>query len=85
MDSFRIATKTDAENIAALVNESYRPEFGIRGWTHESDLVLGARTNPNQIADIISRTDSIVLLGLVRGEIVACVHIEKGGNHLARK
>lgn len=77
IDSFRTANKTDAEAIAQLVNKSYRPESGSRGWTHESGLVLGNRTNAGQVADAMSKVGSTILLGLSGSEVVACVHIEK--------
>lgn len=80
-DSVRIANVTDAEAVARLVNISYRPEFGTHGWTHESGLVSGERTNEHQVAEAISRKDSFVLLGLRGQEVVACVHVEKEGKN----
>lgn len=77
IDSFRTANKTDAEAIAKLVNKSYRPELGSHGWTHESDLVSGDRTNARQVADAMSKEGSAILLGLRGSEVVACVHVEK--------
>ena len=80
IDSFRIANNTDAEAIAELINWAYRPESGASGWTHESDLVAGNRTSTAQIVEIISRRDSVILVGLNNEEIVACAHVEKDGN-----
>ncbi|MCE9551141.1 MAG: GNAT family N-acetyltransferase [Betaproteobacteria bacterium] len=77
IDIFRTASKLDAEVIANLVNMAYRPESGASGWTHESDLVSGSRTNVDQIVDIISKPDSVILLGIKGSEIAACIHIEK--------
>lgn len=42
-------------------------------------MIAGARTSANQIAEILSKPDSVVLLGLIRSEIAACVHIERIG------
>ena len=80
IDSFRLANTTDAEAIAVLVNGAYRPESAITGWTDESDLVAGSRTSATQIHEIISRRDSVILVGLDNEEIVACTHVEKNGN-----
>ena len=80
IDTFRTATESDAEAIAELVNKAYRPGSGLAGWTHESDLVSGARTNTSQVAEAISNADSTILLGLRGSKIVACVHVEKDGN-----
>ena len=81
IDTFRIANESDAQVIAELVNRAYRPAYGAAGWTHESDLVVGDRTNPDQVTETITRPDSVILVGLNDSKIVACVHIEKeGGN-----
>ncbi len=80
IDSFRAANHAEAEAIAALVNGAYRPESGITGWTHESDLVAGNRTSAAQILEALSRHHSVILIGLNHGAIVACAHVEKDGN-----
>ena len=81
MDTFRTAHKSDAEAIAQLVNKAYRPELGASGWTHESNLVSGSRTNADQVSETISKPASVILVGLEDPEIVACVHIEKDGSN----
>jgi ribosomal protein S18 acetylase RimI-like enzyme len=80
IDIFRVASQLDAEVIANLVNMAYRPESGRSGWTHESDLVSGSRANVDQVVDVISKPDSVILLGIKGSEIVACIHIEKDGS-----
>ncbi|MHB9103371.1 MAG: GNAT family N-acetyltransferase [Sulfuricella sp.] len=81
IDTFRTASKSDAEAIAQLVNKAYRPETGSAGWTHESDLVSGNRTSAGQVSEIMSKPDSVILVGLKDSEIVACVHVEKDGSN----
>lgn len=75
----RTASAKDAEAITKLVNNAYRPETGAHGWTHESELVSGDRINASQVTEIIVREKSVVLLGLLNNEIVACVQIEPHG------
>ena len=77
--NFRIAQMDDAGAIAQLVNEAYRPKTGDGGWTHESDLVSGNRTNTEQVESLIKQENSVVLLGLHGTTVVACVHTEKDG------
>lgn len=79
IDTFRCATTHDAAIITKLVNNAYRPKSDKSGWTHESDLVSGDRTNTDQIIDVISKQDSIILVGLSNDHIVGCVHVQK--NH----
>jgi ribosomal protein S18 acetylase RimI-like enzyme len=81
IDSLRIARGSDAEAIAQLVNRAYQPGSGVLGWTHESDLVSGKRTSAKNVTEIISKADSVVLVGLKDAEVVACVHVEKDGQN----
>lgn len=60
---------------------AYRPKSGAAGWTHESDLVSGSRTSISQVTGMISKPDSVILLGMQGVEAVACIHIEKDGTH----
>lgn len=74
------ATTADAEAIATLVNEAYRPQSGLGGWTHESTLVSGNRINADQVAAAIKREHSIILVAVAGSRPAACVHVEKEGN-----
>jgi ribosomal protein S18 acetylase RimI-like enzyme len=73
----RKASTEDATAITRLVNAAYRPELGAQGWTHESHIVSGERTNAVQVASALEK--STVLVGLYGTEIVACVQIERDG------
>lgn len=73
----RIASEFDASEIAALVNRAYRPSLHQRGWTHETDLVSGKRTSPEQVLSIFGPQSSILVL-CQEAMIVACVHIQRG-------
>lgn len=76
LDSTRKASTLDASAIAELVNAAYRPTPGAGGWTHESEWVAGDRTTPENIAEIIAKPNSVILVGIKDSAIVACVHIE---------
>ncbi len=79
INQFRKATITDVEAITKLVNNAYRPSTGVSGWTHESDIVSGDRTDIPQIIEILSKKDSVVIVGLNDETIIACVHVERVG------
>jgi ribosomal protein S18 acetylase RimI-like enzyme len=81
LDAFRIANESDASAIAELVNAAYRPRPSAAGWTHESELLVGDRTNPTQVSEVITKPNSAILVGLKNSAIVACVHIEKEGDN----
>jgi len=77
---FRPATAADVAAIVALVESAYRGESGLRGWTTESHLLDGQRTDAESVAELIARDRSIVLLGERDATLVACCHIEHQGD-----
>jgi len=81
IDTFRIASNLDSEAIVKLVNTAYRPGSESLGWTHESDFVSGNRTSTSQIAEILSKPDSVILVGIKDAQIVTCVHVEKDNSN----
>jgi len=76
-DAFRRAGTADAEAIAALVNSAYRGDSSRAGWTTEADLLGGQRTDAEEIAQLIAREGSALLLCLRAGELVGSVHVER--------
>ncbi|MFA5204882.1 MAG: GNAT family N-acetyltransferase [Lentisphaeria bacterium] len=74
---FRIASVHDAAAIAKVVNAAYRPVPGAGGWTHESALIHGNRTDARQVAALMA--DSTVMVGERGSKVVACVHVELAG------
>ena len=85
IDEYRIADSKDIPELVALINSAYRPIGSDAGWTHESDLVDGERINASQLAGLLEREGSTVLLGLSKGEIIACVNVneESGATYIA--
>lgn len=76
-----ISGPLDAEAITQVINQAYRPDTNAAGWTHESDLVSGNRICVAQVEQIISRPESVILVGFNNADIVACVHVEKNGGN----
>jgi len=72
---FRVAVASDTSAIVALVESAYRGESGLRGWTTESHLLDGQRTDAQGVAELIARDHSIVLLAECDAALVACCHI----------
>lgn len=75
---FRPANFSEADAISQLVNAAYRPAEGKGGWTHESDLVRGNRSSPEQVAILMAT--SLVLVGIIDTKVAACANIVKEGN-----
>lgn len=76
---FRAATLADVPAIVALVESAYRGDSGRRGWTTESDLLDGDRTNKREVAALIAAPDNRVILAHRDGELIGCSHIRKKG------
>jgi ribosomal protein S18 acetylase RimI-like enzyme len=77
--SFRPARAADVPAIVALVESAYRGESGRRGWTTESHLLDGQRTDAADVAALIARPGSRVLMAEVDGRLKASCHIELRG------
>lgn len=80
LPEFRYAEANDVERVVALVESAYRGPSGERGWTTESSLLDGQRTDALAIADLLHRPECHVLLAELGGRLVASCHIERQGD-----
>jgi len=80
--TFRPAVMADVARIVALVNSAYRGESSRAGWTTEADLLAGQRTDTEEVANLISSADSIILLCMNGEEMIGSVHLQHG-KHVA--
>ena len=76
---YRAAAAADVPAVVALVESAYRGESGLRGWTTETHLLDGQRTDAQNVSELIEKPDSRVLLMERDGALVACCHIERQG------
>lgn len=79
LTTFRAAGPDDIDAIVALVQSAYRGDSGRRGWTTESDLLDGQRTDAADVAELIARPGSQILLLEREGRLLASCHIERQG------
>jgi len=73
----RTAQAADVEAVVSLVQSAYRGESGLRGWTTETQLLGGQRTDPREVSALVARPDSLVLLAERAGRLVGCCHLER--------
>jgi ribosomal protein S18 acetylase RimI-like enzyme len=78
---FRVASLADVDTIVALVQSAYRGESGLRGWTTESHLLDGQRTDAADVSGLILRAGSRVLLTESAGRLLASCHVERRDGH----
>jgi ribosomal protein S18 acetylase RimI-like enzyme len=78
--AFRPATEADIPALVDLVNSAYRGDSGRQGWTTESDLLSGQRTDVAVMAGTLAIPDTTVLLVERDGLLVACCELERNGD-----
>jgi ribosomal protein S18 acetylase RimI-like enzyme len=71
-----IASPTDVETIVALVNDAYRGSSKTPGWTHETALLSGQRTDSATVTTMLKHDESTVLVTRHEGKVVACVGLQ---------
>jgi len=77
---FRAAGTADIADVVALVESAYRGESGMQGWTTESALLDGQRTDAEEVAATLARPGSVILLAERGGRLVGCCHLERQGD-----
>lgn len=85
-DAIKIATINNVGTIESLLNSAYRGESSKIGWTTEAHLIGGnVRANAQQVAEVISMRNSVVLLYTNESNaVVGCVNLQihKNGIYL---
>ncbi len=74
------AMTAELPELARLVNSAYRGEDARQGWTNESDLLGGQRTDPTSLAEELAGPDPSRILCLRdsgQGPILACVFLSR--------
>ena len=83
MIAFRRAAPADVRALHDLVEGAYRGERARGGWTHEADLLGGARIDRATLEAVIADPAQVVLLAERDGRLVGCVQVTDKGNGLA--
>lgn len=78
-----VAGLADVPALVVLVNSAYRGEEGQKGWTEESHLLSGSRTNAAGMEELLREPQSVILKYIDRQGIIAgCVYLQKQGDKL---
>ncbi|MFF3005549.1 GNAT family N-acetyltransferase [Kitasatospora sp. NPDC057940] len=78
--AFRPATLADVPALVELVESAYRGDASRAGWTTEADLLEGQRTDAEGVAEVIGRSDGVLLVAERDGQLVACCQLEHRGD-----
>ena len=79
----RLARLDDVPAIRALVESAYRGDSARDGWTHEADLLDGARTSDAELAAVIANPAQCLLVAETHGALVGTVTVSEAGPGLA--
>jgi GNAT superfamily N-acetyltransferase len=71
---FRRAVADDAPALAALVNAAFS---GKGGWTNESHLFRGYRTDPEEVRRIITAADTLFIVFPREDAITGCAYVKR--------
>jgi ribosomal protein S18 acetylase RimI-like enzyme len=78
--SIRIAARADLAAIHALVERAYRGENARRGWTHEDDLLEGARLPAEALQAMLGDPAQRLLVAEAGDVALGCVRVtDQGG------
>lgn len=70
------ATLRHVEAITQLVESAYRGESGLKGWTTETHLIGGQRTDADEICTLLKRPEIQFFLLVHQGAIRGCCMVE---------
>ena len=77
--TIRDATTADIPALHHLIESAYRGEASRAGWTTEADLLDGQRTDPDDLADVLSDPKQGMLTAWRGTELVGCILIADRG------
>ena len=80
MSPIRLATVKDISKIVELVESVYRGKSATKGWTSESDILDGQRTDAQMIREIIEDPGSSLFVIDEGNALAASVHLKKEDN-----
>jgi ribosomal protein S18 acetylase RimI-like enzyme len=75
--NFAFATLADAPRIAGLIERCYRGPTAARGWTNESELLMGPRSSVAEIEKLIRHPEAHFVMALANGEPVGTALIQR--------
>ena len=71
------ATIENAEEICNLINTAYR---GEKGWTKETNIVSGKRTNIEDVKSLLKNENSHLMMAIENTRIIACICVDRNEN-----
>lgn len=73
----RAVTAADLSALHALIHRAYRGDSARAGWTHESDLLGGQRTDIAALEEMLADPDQHLLVAAGDGVLTGCVSVTR--------
>ena len=80
--TIRLTTPSDLPRLHAVIERAYRGEAARAGWTHEGDLLEGARTDIATLEAILADPNARLLIALSDDSPLGCVQVTNRGDGL---
>ena len=80
--TIRIATRADLPRLHPIIERAYRGDSARQGWTHEADLLSGARTDDATLQAMLDDPAQILLIAERDGVAIGCVSLTGRGDGL---
>lgn len=74
---FKTATIHDIPSLVQLINSAYRGDSSNAGWTTESSLLDGQRTDNESLTQLIEEPFNQIEMAFDGETLIGCVHIKK--------
>jgi ribosomal protein S18 acetylase RimI-like enzyme len=81
--TIRLATRDDLPHLHPVIERAYRGESARAGWTHEADLLEGARTDIGTLGILLANPRERLLIASNDGGPIGCVQVSDRGAGLA--
>jgi ribosomal protein S18 acetylase RimI-like enzyme len=79
----RPATRDDLPRLHPVIERAYRGESARSGWTHEADLLEGARTDIATLETLVANPGERLLMATCDDAPIGCVQVSDRGDGLA--
>lgn len=76
------ANENDITALNVLVNSAYRGKTSKQGWTTESDLLDGIRTDEESLKELMQQPGSFILKYSLENKILGCVYLKQEENKM---
>lgn len=81
--NINVASTKDIYLLNKLINNAYRGEESRKGWTTETDLLDGIRTDEQSLRELISKPGAVIIKYCDdKDHLLGCVYLEKIKNKI---